>query len=209
MLQVTDLACMRGDRLLFHGVNLTLEPGQMLRLGGPNGIGKTSMLRILCALVHPEHGQITWHGDDILKEREAFHGDVLYLGHASNLSELLTPLENLGLMARIACHAQSDAASVEQALVRIGLGERLDLPCKVLSAGQRRRVGLARLFLASDKPVWILDEPFSALDVNAVAELAETLDEHCERGGIVIYTTHQEVAFRTPVRTIDLAEYAA
>lgn len=209
MLQVTDLACMRGDRLLFRGVDLALERGQLLRLGGPNGIGKTSMLRILCALVHPEHGEVSWNGLNVLKEREAFHADVLYLGHALNLSELLTPLENLELMARIACHERNDTASCEQALVRIGLGERLDLPCKVLSQGQRRRVGLARLFLASDKPVWILDEPFSALDVRAVAELAETLDEHCERGGIVIYTTHQEVAFRTPVRLLDLAGYAA
>ncbi len=208
MLQVTDLACMRGDRLLFSGVNLNLEPGQLLRLGGPNGIGKTSMLRILCALVHPEHGEVSWQGRNILKEREAFHADTLYLGHAPALSELLTPLENLRLMAHVACHAQADEAACEAALVRIGLGERLDLPCKVLSAGQRRRVGLARLFLASDKPVWILDEPFSALDVDAVADLAETLDEHCERGGLVIYTTHQEVAFRNPVQTLDLAGYA-
>lgn len=208
MLQVTDLACMRGDRLLFQGVSIDLQPGQMLRLGGPNGIGKTSMLRILCALVHPEHGGITWKGLDILKDRENFHADVLYLGHAANLSELLTPLENLALMARIACHEASDDDTCVQALVRIGLGERLDLPCKVLSAGQRRRVGLARLFLAADKPVWILDEPFSALDVHAVGDLAETLDEHCDRGGLVIYTTHQEVAFRTPVTTLDLAEFA-
>ncbi|MCB1906798.1 MAG: cytochrome c biogenesis heme-transporting ATPase CcmA [Rhodocyclaceae bacterium] len=209
MLQVTDLACMRGDRLLFHGVSIKLEPGQLLRLGGPNGIGKTSMLRILCALVHPEHGEITWNGSNILKDREAFHADVLYLGHAASLSELLTPLENLELMARVACHERSDDSACEQALVRIGLGERLDLPCKVLSAGQRRRVGLARLFLAADKPVWILDEPFSALDVDAVADLAETLDEHCERGGLVIYTTHQDVAFRTPVTMLDLTGYAA
>ena len=209
MLQVTDLACMRGDRLLFHGVTLNLEPGQMLRLAGPNGIGKTSMLRILCALVHPEHGEIRWHGKNILKEREAFHADVLYLGHAASLSELLTPLENLELMARIACHRQSDDKACEQALDRIGLGERLDLPCKVLSAGQRRRVGLARLFLAADKPVWILDEPFSALDVRAVADLAETLFFFNDTATTEIYTTHQEVAFRTPVTTLDLAEYAA
>lgn len=209
MLQVTDLACLRGDRLLFRGVNLTLKSGDLIRLGGPNGVGKTSMLRILCGLVHPEHGQVSWNDRPVLREREEFHRDTLYLGHAPALNELLSPLENLELSARVACHAHADRDACIDALTRIGLGDRLDLPCKVLSQGQRRRVGLARLFLAADKPIWILDEPFSALDVDAVAELAETLDAHCERGGMVIYTTHQEVGFRTTASFLNLAEYAA
>ena len=132
---------------------------------------------------------------------------MLYLGHAPALNDLLTPVENL----RFACASAGDPASLadcENALKRIGLTRQLDLPAKVLSQGQRRRVGLARLFLAAHRSLWILDEPFTALDVNAVKDLAESIDLHCDRGGAVVFTSHQDVAFRTPVAELDLAEVA-
>src|SRR5690606_15384840 len=157
----TDLACLKGDRLLFRGLGLALEAGRMLRVAGPNGVGKTSLLRILCGLAMPEHGIVRWRGKDIRRTREDFHAELLYLGHALALNDLLTPLENL----RFAIHSGGDAVSETaciEALTRIGLGAQLDLPAKVLSQGQRRRVGLARLFVSRARPLWVLDEPFTA-----------------------------------------------
>jgi heme exporter protein A len=207
MLEVTELACLRGDRLLFADVNLTVSPGELVRIAGPNGVGKTSLLRLLCGLSMPEHGQIHWRGERIDRHRDAFHKDMLYLGHSAALNDLLTPLENLRFAAATHGHG-GDAARCEAALERIGLSLQRDLPAKVLSQGQRRRVGLARLFLSEDVPLWILDEPFVALDVDAVRDLAAWLDAHCARGGMVVMTTHQDVPFRTRMRLFDLAESA-
>ncbi len=207
MLEASDLACLKGDRLLFRGLALNLTAGSMLRIAGSNGMGKTSLLRILCGLAHAEHGEVRWRGRPIGDDREAFHRDLLYLGHAAALNDLLTPLENL----RFACAAGEDEADEERcvdALVRIGLANQLDLPARVLSQGQRRRVGLARLFLAGRRPLWILDEPFTALDVAAVAELVATLEDHCAEGGMVVLTTHQDAPFTQPPAVLDLAEVA-
>ena len=207
MLEAKDLACLKGDRLLFRGLDLCLPAGEMLRVAGPNGVGKTSLLRILCGLAMQEYGHVRWQGLDIRKERESFHRALLYLGHAPALNDLLTPLENL----RFACAAGGDdpgeAACIE-ALGRIGLGGQVDLPARGLSQGQRRRVGLARLFLSTSRPFWVLDEPFTALDVVAVADLAGTLSAHCDGGGIVILTTHQDAPFARPPSVLDLAEVA-
>lgn len=208
MLAATDLACLKGDRLLFRGLGLTLEAGSMLRVAGPNGYGKTSLLRILCGLAQPEYGAVSWRGQDIRLVRDDFHTELLYLGHAPALNDLLTPLENL----RFTCAAAGDAVSeadCTDALTRIGLGAQLDLPAKVLSQGQRRRVGLARLFLSAQRPLWVLDEPFTALDVAAVADLAATLEAHCDNGGVVVLTTHQDAPFARPPEVLDLAEVAA
>jgi len=205
MLDVKDLACLRGDRLLFRHLSLDVREGDLLRIQGENGAGKTSLLRLLCGLAMPEAGALQWQGHAI--EREVFHAALLYQGHASALNDLLTPIENL----RFACAIAGADVSVEacaQALSRIGLARQLALPCKYLSQGQRRRVGLARLFLAADKPLWILDEPFTALDTAATAQVAAAIDAHCSDNGAVIFTSHQDVAFSRPVKLIDMASVA-
>jgi heme exporter protein A len=208
MLEVKDLACQRGDRLLFRRLNLEVREGELLRVLGANGVGKTSLLRLLCGLATPELGEIRWRGEAIRHERESFNASLLYLGHAPALNDLLTPLENL----RFACAAAGDAVSeadCHAALTRIGLARQLDLPARVLSQGQRRRVGLARLFLARQRRLWILDEPFTALDVAAVSELAAVIAEHAATGGMVVFTSHQDAAFSMPVRNLDISWYAA
>lgn len=207
MLEAHALACLRGDRLLFRQLDLQVAPGSLLRVRGPNGTGKTTLMRMLAGLLQPEAGRICWAGRDIRHTREDFHSALLYLGHAPALNDLLTPLENL----RFAVHAAGDAASDKDcvaALTRIGLSAQLDLPCRVLSQGQRRRVGLARLFLSAGRPLWLLDEPFNALDVHAVDDLACTLDGHCALGGTVLLITHQEVPVVTRMDELSLADYA-
>ncbi|HRP25778.1 cytochrome c biogenesis heme-transporting ATPase CcmA [Thauera sp.] len=207
MLEAQELACLKGDRLLFRDLAFRLQDGEMLRIAGPNGVGKTSLLRLVTGLALPEAGEVRWRGHCIRREREAFHGELLYLGHAPALNDLLSPLENL----RFACAAAGDHVAAEhcvQALVRIGLENQLDLPARVLSQGQRRRVGLARLFLSARRPLWVLDEPFTALDVHAVADLAATLSAHCAAGGIVMMTTHQDAPFARPPAVLDVGAFA-
>jgi len=205
MLEINNLACLRGDRLLFRQLSLSVQTGELWRVLGANGVGKTSLLRLLCGLTTPEAGEVLWQGKSIRQEREDFHAALLYLGHAPALNDLLTPVENL----RFACAFGGDEASeadCKSALSRIGLSRQLDLPAKVLSQGQRRRVGLARLLLATRRPLWILDEPFTALDVAAVGELADVITQHASAGGMVIFTSHQDAGFSVPVRTLDIGE---
>lgn len=208
MLEVDQLSCMRGDVILFRGLSFRLEGGSLLHVAGRNGSGKTSLLRMLCGLMLPEAGEIRWRGKPIRSQREEYHGELLYVGHANAVKDEFSPMENL----RVACAVAGRDVSEDQALEAlgaIGLAHRLELDARHLSQGQRRRVALARLLLADTVPLWILDEPFTALDVSAVGLLAKTIENHLRRGGSVIYTTHQDVDLEAPtLQRLDVGDFA-
>ena len=191
MLEVSNLECIRGERSLFAGVGFRLEAGEMLYLQGSNGSGKTSLLRILCGLAHPAAGEILWRGDPIGALAEDYRRELCYLGHLNAIKEELTPLENLLAAARLADEELSEDDALD-ALEQVGLAGREDLACKYLSQGQKRRVALARL-VKERRPLWILDEPFVALDLAAVDWLAGIISAHLQRGGLAVMTTHQLV----------------
>ncbi len=192
MLTATNLACVRGDRHLFANLGFTLEPGGRLHVTGENGSGKTSLLRILCGLSPSETGEIRWKGEPIKRLGDEFRQAVLYLGHHNAIKEELTALENLRTMAALAGQAIEYDEGTEL-LGRVGLAGREELPVRFLSQGQKRRVALSRL-LWSTAPLWVLDEPFVALDTAAVAWLAEIVGDHLNQGGMAILTSHQEVS---------------
>ena len=189
MLSVSDLSCVRGDQTLFSGVSFDLNAGQWLHLEGSNGSGKTSLLRIVTGFTPPAHGQVRWKGLPLAEAPEAFHADLLYLGHALALKDELSALENLEADAAIAGRSfvQADALA---ALQRLGLRGRTRLPVRVLSQGQKRRVALARLMLQA-APLWVLDEPFVALDAQAQTLVADAISGHVQRGGMALFTSHQ------------------
>ena len=190
MLEADNLECVRGERRLFSGVGFRLEAGELLYLQGRNGAGKTSLLRMLIGLLPPEAGQIRWQGKPIGSDE--FRADLCYLGHLNAIKEELTPLENLLAAARLADETLSGDDALD-ALEQVGLAGREDLACKYLSQGQKRRVALARL-VTEKRPLWILDEPFVALDVAAVDWLAGIISGHLQRGGLAVMTTHQLVS---------------
>ncbi len=192
MLEVRDLACVRGGRRLFSGLSFQVEPGELLWIEGRNGAGKTSLLRILCGLGEAEAGAVFWRGNPVRGQREAFLGEMLYLGHLNALKDDLTIGENLRLAARLA-GLPADAAAARAALEAGGIGPLAGRPARTLSQGQRRRAALARLWMSASRPLWILDEPFAALDADSVARLAQRVAAHVRDGGIALLTTHQEV----------------
>jgi heme exporter protein A len=201
MLEAHMLCCVRGERRLFQDLNVMVLAGECLHVRGENGIGKTSLLRLLTGLSTPETGEVLWRGQSIAKDASAFHRDLLFLGHRDALKEDLTAIENLQLYAALDdIHLPDDKAL--SALWRFGLRGREHLPVNYLSAGQKRRVLMARMLTRKAK-LWILDEPFSALDLQAVQALQELIAEHVEQGGLVVFTSHQEVNLPR-VRVLDL-----
>ena len=189
MLAASHLSCIRGTQTLFSDLSLQLEPGQWLYLQGENGAGKTSLLRILAGLALPAAGTVHWQGNPISKQRSDYHANMLYLGHQASLKEDLTLTENLRSLMAMDGLKVTDAA-IRDALTRMGLAKRQHLPARVLSAGQKRRGLLARLLLRPAR-LWILDEPFNALDVHAIAELQTCLKAHLSNGGMIVLTSHQ------------------
>jgi heme exporter protein A len=192
MLEASNLECVRGERRLFAGVSFRIEGGEMLHLRGGNGCGKTSLLRMLCGLTPVISGEIRWRGTAIDKLGEEFRGELCYLGHYNAIKEELTPLENLQASARLAQEPLDEDAALD-ALARLGLGGREDLACRYLSQGQKRRAALARL-VHEKRALWLLDEPYVALDSAAVELVAGLVGTHLQRGGLAVLTTHQTVA---------------
>ena len=185
-----ELEYSRDDRVLFSGLNFEIQGGEALQIEGRNGSGKTTLLRILCGLINADSGQIFWSGQDIQKDRYDYSINMAYVGHHDGLKGDCTPVENLKLS-----HALSGAAqklTPHDALEQIGLRGFDHQLCRTLSAGQRRRVALARLLISPSK-LWLLDEPFTAIDKTGIGELEKLISDHALAGGMVIMTSHHDV----------------
>lgn len=189
-LDLRALAFERDDRMLFSNVGVSLKSGDILQVEGPNGCGKTTLLRIITTALSPSAGQLLWQGQNISQVRQTFLHNLLFLGHLPGLKQALSPEENLIWWRRLN-QSQAECCNNE-VLARIGLRGYEDVPCFNLSAGQQRRAALARL-LVTKASLWVLDEPFTAIDKQGVSELESLLTEHSARGGIIILSTHQDL----------------
>lgn len=191
--------------MLFRGLDFRVAPGQVLQVAGPNGVGKTTLLSMVAGLCPVEAGELAWQGCSVAEDPAAFRAAFTWLGHHPGLKLMLSARENLRWLLRLRGLVADDGA-IEAALARIGLYGYEDVAVARLSAGQKRRVALARLFLERC-PLWILDEPFTAIDRAGVAELEGWLRDHVAAGGLVLLTTHHEFAPGFPVTRLDVADF--
>ncbi|WP_312055866.1 cytochrome c biogenesis heme-transporting ATPase CcmA [Pantoea brenneri] len=200
MLEIITLSCVRDERTLFHRLSFSVKAGDIVQIEGPNGAGKTSLLRLLAGLSRAEQGEIRWHDRPIQQQRERWHASMLYLGHHPGVKAVLSPLENLRFY-----HPDCDDAQIFAALESVDLLGYEEVPVAQLSAGQQRRVALARLWL-SRATLWILDEPLTAIDKTGIEKLMMKFAQHADNGGAVILTTHQDLPDQTArVRKIRLS----
>ena len=202
LLNACGLSCVRDDRVLFSELNFEVAGGRILLLEGRNGSGKTTLLRILCGIRAPESGSVKWRGVDIEELGGEYHADPSYVGHLDGIKRELTVRENLRMAIAL---GKSNGISEDAALDRVGLRGFEDAPTHALSAGQRRRLALARL-LARRSRLWLLDEPFTALDKQGIKLFEKMMSEHIEEGGLAVLTSHHDVNLAgIDVRRIELS----
>lgn len=196
MLEVRNLACVRGTRRLFKELNFSAQAGELVELRGPNGSGKTSLLRILCGLSAPAAGEVLWQGKSIKSLGEEYSAVIAYLAHQNAVKDELSAIENLRISSAVAGRIlkRSEAQGI---LHRVGLSQQQHLPARVLSAGQRRRLAMTRL-LTADAKLWILDEVLTSLDDAAINLSREFITEHLRTGGIAVVATHQDLNLAAP-----------
>ncbi len=201
-LEVEAVHVWRGDRHVLKGTSLKVGAGELLHVRGPNGTGKTTLLRVVCGLLRPEQGRVAWCGEPIAAIRGAYQLALCYASHEPALKGDLTALENLrfslGLRRRIG------DAELRDLLHRTGVAACADLPSRVLSAGQRRRVALARI-LGSEAPLWLLDEPYTNLDARGADLLGELLAGHVGGGGLALVVAHHDLMLRCSIQRLELA----
>lgn len=210
LLTATGMTIWRGDNLLVDAVDVSVQPGSIVQIQGTNGSGKTTLLRALIGLAEYDEGEIFWRGSPVRAVRDELYGSLVYLGHKAGITAGLTPLENLlALCPELSAGEQGVSSArkrIAQVLDELGIGDRIDLPSAALSAGQQRRVSLARLRLQT-AALWVLDEPLTSLDANGYAWVKAEIQRQVTGGGSVMFTTHQSLSFDPiPVQTILLSD---
>ena len=206
MFEAQSLECVRDDRLLFDDLSFTVAESEVLQIEGPNGSGKTSLLRILCGLRLAEAGKVLWQGESIISNREDYYANMVYIGHLPCVKGDLTVMENIRSLLDTRSLSLGDIA-IEAALDKVGLASYEDVPGKALSSGQRRRILLAFVELSQAK-LWILDEPLTALDVQGVALMESMIMEHKQSGGSVVFTTHHGMQLGCEMSSVQLGRKA-
>lgn len=206
MFEAQSLECVRDDRLLFNDLSFTVADSEVLQIEGPNGCGKTSLLRILCGLRLAEAGKVLWQGESIISNREDYYANMVYIGHLPCVKGDLTVMENIRSLLDTRSLSLGDI-EIEAALDKVGLASYEDVPGKALSSGQRRRILLAFVELSQAK-LWILDEPLTALDVQGVALMESMIMEHKQSGGSVVFTTHHGMQLDCEMSSVQLGRKA-
>jgi heme exporter protein A len=196
----TGLTLIRGDRCLFQNLDFAAASGELLMVEGPNGSGKTSLLRAIAGLLDPDEGVVRWNNTNVKKNRQSFHANLVWMGHRPGFKGDLTLIENLRFEAGLRSMNMSTA---EHRLVRLGVASLTGIPFRSLSAGQQRRVALARLMLA-EAPLWLMDEPFTNMDSDGQRLVIEVLQEHLQDGGLCVMATHQHFELDATIRRIGL-----
>lgn len=205
MLDIKNLSVIRGNKSLISKLSFSVKPGDLIQVEGHNGSGKTTLLRVLAGLGVADSGSVCWNGLPIEKNREEYHSQLLYIGHQTGIKRELSALENVQFYQSLHNNPLSNE-KIYAALARVGLAGREDIPVMHLSAGQQRRVALVSLWL-SDKKLWILDEPLTAIDKRGVSILEALFLEHVEQGGMLVFTTHQDLfAQFKQLKTVNLGE---